>query len=182
MKNQPEGAPPVLSYQPQHAWSDGDFFDMWSNIGEPTISKRLTRDRLEVFRSIHGDAKLRVLRIVSSAEVIDLAEFLPVVVPTRPDTPQTRDEDRQAEQDLAKELAQSPAQVVRDASEHGNCHQSQVNAQAADNWRQEAARLERENTKLRRYVDFVERYADADTVKAARIEAEGVAETMPPKP
>lgn len=46
--------------------------------------------------------------------------------------------------------------------------------------------LERENAKLRRYVDFVERHADPDTVRAARMEAEqittqDIAETMPPK-
>lgn len=72
--SQPEGAPPALSYQPQHLWSDGEF-EMWTNIGEPTISKRVTRDRLALFKSIHPDAKLRVLKIASSAEVIDAATF-----------------------------------------------------------------------------------------------------------
>lgn len=72
MSNLPEGAPPALSYQPQHLWTDGEF-DMWTNIGEPTISKRCTRARLELFQSVHPNAKVRVLKIVSSAEVIDAA-------------------------------------------------------------------------------------------------------------
>ncbi len=37
-------------------------------------------------------------------KVADFVE-LPVEIPTRPDTPQTREEDRQAERDLADELS-----------------------------------------------------------------------------
>jgi len=72
----PDGAPPTLAYQPQHAWSDGDF-DVWCNIGAPTISKRVTRERISMYLAIHPNTQIRVLRIVSSAEVIEAAEFLP---------------------------------------------------------------------------------------------------------
>ena len=75
MKTAIEGAPHALAYQPQHRWSDGTF-DMWTNIGPPTISKRVVWARLTVFRALHPDDKLRVLKVVSSAEVIDSAEFL----------------------------------------------------------------------------------------------------------
>jgi hypothetical protein len=78
-----DGAPPPLAYQPQHLWSDGTF-DMWANIGEPTISKRVTRSRLELFRMVNPDAKLRVLQINSRARVA--TEFSPNIgsQPTRP--------------------------------------------------------------------------------------------------
>jgi hypothetical protein len=71
-----DGAPPPLAYQPQHFWSDGDF-DGWVNIGAPTISKRVTRDRLALFLDIHPGEKVRVLKIASSAEVLDAEGFLP---------------------------------------------------------------------------------------------------------
>ncbi len=49
------------------------------------------------------------------------------------------------------------------------------------------AALEKESAKLQRYVDFVERHADPDIVRGARMDAEqiteqDIAETMPPKP
>jgi len=72
-----DGAPPKITYQPQHLWSDGEFDPSWVGIGEPTISKQVIRSRLALFLSIHPDDKVRVLKIVSSAEVIDAAEFMP---------------------------------------------------------------------------------------------------------
>ena len=71
-----DGAPPFVAYQPQHTWSDGTF-DMWVNIGSPTISKRVTRDRLAAYLAIHPTEKVRVLEITSHAEIMDTAEFLP---------------------------------------------------------------------------------------------------------
>jgi hypothetical protein len=71
-----DGEPAPLAYQPQHLWSDGTF-EMWANLGEPTSSKRVTRERLAIYLALHPGEKVRVLKIVSATEVVDVTDFLP---------------------------------------------------------------------------------------------------------
>jgi len=65
----------IIKYQPQHLWSDGEFED-WSNIGEPTVSKKVAQERMALFASVHADCtpdKQRFLRLTIKQEVFDMS-------------------------------------------------------------------------------------------------------------
>lgn len=69
-----EGAPSAVRYQPQHKFDDGEF-DGWVNLGEPTVSYTIAKQRVALYLDIHKDTKpehVRYLRIRSSAEVVDI--------------------------------------------------------------------------------------------------------------
>lgn len=75
-QNYNDGAPAPLAYQPQHAWSDGDF-DGWINLGRPTISKRKVRSMLCAYIACHPNSTARVLEIKSRSRIVAISDFLP---------------------------------------------------------------------------------------------------------
>jgi len=73
-----DGAPQPLAYQPQHAWSDGEF-DGWLNIGPPTISTRIVKRRLGDHLAKNPTDAVRVLEIKTRSRVADISRFTPVL-------------------------------------------------------------------------------------------------------
>lgn len=61
---------PIVTYQPEHLCNDGEF-EYYVGIGESTKSKRVVTARVDLFKSIHKDAKIRVQKIISIIEIID---------------------------------------------------------------------------------------------------------------
>jgi hypothetical protein len=59
------------TYRPQHLDGDGEF-DAWCDIGFPTASWQNAASRLAMFRSIHPDARTRVLKVRSTITVCEL--------------------------------------------------------------------------------------------------------------
>ena len=75
----------IIRYQPQHLWDDGDF-ESWTNVGEPTVSKKVAQERMNLFVSVHPDCtpeKRRFLKLTTQKEVFDMAQEFPRAQPNQ---------------------------------------------------------------------------------------------------